>query len=156
MIRIKCGTCGTSQGYKTQADGAFSLPVSEEARLVSRGVAAYMTEPIIGADLGIVTPAGAVEGGEAGENSPEEEEHAEGLEAPEGDEAVCLNEAQLMAMELKDLKVLAAELGVNTRGLRSRGDYAKAIAAVKVEPGEELEEADGEDPPELSPEEPVE
>lgn len=52
MIRIKCGTCGTSKGYKTQADGAFSLPISEEARLVSRGVADYVTTPIIGANPG--------------------------------------------------------------------------------------------------------
>ena len=48
MIRITCGTCGTSRGYKTQADGALTLPAAEEQRLVRRGVAEYATRPIIG------------------------------------------------------------------------------------------------------------
>lgn len=147
MIRIKCGTCGTSQGYKTQADGAFSLPVSEEARLVSRGVADYVTEPIIGANPGIAMPASALEGGEAGE--------AEGVEAPNGNGVGHLDEEQLKTMSLNDLKDLAKELGVKTTGLRSIAAYAKAIAAVEVAPGEEIAAEDGETPPDLGVEAPV-
>ena len=40
MIRIKSGTCGTSQGYMTSADGELVLPAAEEKRLVSRQRAA--------------------------------------------------------------------------------------------------------------------
>lgn len=50
MIKIKCGTCGTSQGYVTAADGELRLSADEEKRLVSRGVAEYVTKPIISAD----------------------------------------------------------------------------------------------------------
>ena len=50
MIRIICGTCGTSKGYKTEADGNLALPAAEEKRLVARGVAEYVTKPVIGTD----------------------------------------------------------------------------------------------------------
>lgn len=50
MIRIICGTCGTSKGYKTAADGELTLPAAEEKRLVARGVAEYVTRPVIGTD----------------------------------------------------------------------------------------------------------
>lgn len=162
MIQIKCGTCGTSQGYKTQADGAISLPISEEARLVSRGVAAYVTKPIIGAAPGIAMPAGGEDSrgrcnanDVAGENPPKVETPAEGLEAPDGNGVGHLDEEQLKTMSLDDLKALAKELGVKTTGLRSIAAYAKAIAAVEVEPGEEIAVEDGETPPDLGAEAPV-
>ena len=47
MIYITCGTCGTSQGYKNKNDGAITLPAAEERRLVARGVAEYVTRPVI-------------------------------------------------------------------------------------------------------------
>ena len=46
MIQITCGTCGTSQGYKTKNDGALTLPAAEERRLVARGVAEYVSAPV--------------------------------------------------------------------------------------------------------------
>ncbi|MCI8857413.1 MAG: hypothetical protein HFH26_12840 [Clostridiaceae bacterium] len=60
MIRIKCGTCGTSQGYKTAADGKLTLPRTEEARLVARGVAEYVTRPILNAVPDAGTSAGGM------------------------------------------------------------------------------------------------
>lgn len=91
----------------------------------------------------------------AGENPPEVETPAEGLEAPDGNGVGHLNEEQLKTMSLDDLKALAKKLGVKTAGLRSIAAYAKAIAAVEVEPGEEIAVEDGETPPNLGVEAPV-
>lgn len=48
-----------------------------------------------------------------------------------------LDEAELTEMKFDDLKRLAADMGVDTKGLKSKADYAKAIAAVEVTPGTE-------------------
>lgn len=48
-----------------------------------------------------------------------------------------LDEAELAEMKFDDLKRLAADMGVDTKGLKSKADYAKAIAAVEVTPGPE-------------------
>lgn len=48
-----------------------------------------------------------------------------------------LDEAELAEMKFDDLKRLAADMGVDTKGLKSKADYAKAIAAVEVTPGTE-------------------
>lgn len=48
-----------------------------------------------------------------------------------------LDEAELAEMKFDDLKRLAADMGVDTKGLKSKVDYAKAIAAVEVTPGTE-------------------
>ena len=52
-----------------------------------------------------------------------------------------LGETDLSNMKLDDLKRLAADMGVDTKGLKSKADYAKAIAAVEVMPDSE---SDGE------------
>ena len=70
MIQIICGTCGTSQGYKTKNDGTLTMPAAEERRLVARGVAEYVTKPIIGPDTGVATPAEGKDGGGAGATPP--------------------------------------------------------------------------------------
>jgi hypothetical protein len=59
MIFITCGTCATSQGIKTSKSGELHLPPEEEARLVKRGVARYVTVPVVEkADDGVATPTG--------------------------------------------------------------------------------------------------
>lgn len=153
MIRIKCGTCGTSQGYKTPATGPLSLSISEEARLVARGVAEYVTVPVKETNAAVATANSGQGDGGVGTNTPDGKKPAEALEAPEWGH---LDEAQLMTMGLKTLKGLAEDMGVDTDGLRTKKDYAKAIAAVEVIAGEELAEDDGEVPPNLAPENPVE
>ena len=51
----------------------------------------------------------------------------------EGEDAAAnLDVDQLKSMKLDDLKKLAKDMGIVTTGLRSREDYAKAIAAVDV------------------------
>jgi hypothetical protein len=58
MIFITCGTCATSQGLKNSKSGELHLPPEEEARLVNRGVARYVTVPIVEADEdSVATPA---------------------------------------------------------------------------------------------------
>ena len=70
MIYITCGTCGTSQGYKNRNDGALTLPAAEERRLVARGVAEYVTRPLIGTGTApdatpVLGPSFSVQAGEA-------------------------------------------------------------------------------------------
>lgn len=52
-----------------------------------------------------------------------------------GEAAGHLDEAALAKMKFDELKRLAADMGVDTKGLKSKDDYAKAIAAVKVQAG---------------------
>lgn len=134
MIKIKCGTCGTSQGYKTAADGYISLPVAEEARLVARNVAEYMTEPIIGDFRVVAMPAGGLESARAGVNPPDDEKSVGGTknEPPKNihssaedpmdgngeDTGYAEGEyidvsSELMQMSFNDLKAMAKELGVS-------------------------------------------
>ena len=83
MIRIKCGTCGTSQGYKTAADGKLTLPREEETRLVSRGVADYVTRPILSTAPAPETPTGGTLDGGTGVTLPESENAAPGAKTAE-------------------------------------------------------------------------
>lgn len=168
MIQIKSGTCGTSQGFKTKADGALSLPISEEARLVSRGVAAYVTRPIIGPDSGVATPHSGVSNRGAGVNTPDGRQRAEGEDSGEEETAdVCTGTADiidtldiidghftkesLMEMERKDMEALAADLGVDVKKCRNKGEIADLLAAVEVQ----VEEDGCEAAPDLSTEDPM-
>ena len=47
MIKIICGVYGGKDGMKRPGDKPFSLSPEEEARLVARKVAVYVTEPAI-------------------------------------------------------------------------------------------------------------
>lgn len=82
MIQIKCGTCGTSQGYKTAADGKLTLPREEEARLVARGVADYVTKPILNTASNAGAPAGETANSGQGVTLPDE-----GNASPSAEEA---------------------------------------------------------------------
>ncbi len=58
-----------------------------------------------------------------------------------------LDEEQLQSMTLAQLKDLAAEMEVSTTGLKYKADYVAAIAAVSIEPGEEIEPEEPEETP---------
>lgn len=126
MIYITCGTCGTSQGYKTSADGALSLPAREEARLVSRGVAKYVTRPVTGEDPDALPE--PVPGG----NEPQDFQEDGGTEPPadadeepdSGDEA-----AQLERMTKAELEQMARDLGLDVSAARTKRELAVLIAA---------------------------
>ena len=165
MIRITCGTCGTSRGYKTQADGVLTLPAAEEQRLVRRGVAEYATRPIIG--NGADSPKEGESGGETGINPSDEDPPVEGLEnggsdTPVGDlpgsaETMDIVDGHftresLMLMRRPDMEKLAGDLGVDVSRCKNKGDIADLLVEVEVEAPPE---AGGEAPPELGAEAPV-
>ncbi len=125
MIRITSGTVRTSQGLKTSKDKPFTLPPEEEQRFIDRNVAARVYQEA--SPKPVATPPaapkaeGAVVNLSGDKPSTEDEETAAN---PDAD--------QLKKMKLDDLKKLAEDMGIDTTGLRSRDDYAKAIAAVDV------------------------
>lgn len=174
MIRITCGTCGTSQGYKTKNDGALTLPAAEERRLVARGVAEYVTRPIIGPDTGVATPAESEGGSGAGVTPPENnpastgQETGESEDGGEDEDTTELQEGEveaddaldivdghftresLLRMQRPDMEKLAADFGIDARKCRNKGEIADLLVAVEVQP-----EDSGEAPPELGAEGPV-
>ena len=172
MIYITCGTCGTSQGYKNKNDGAITLPAAEERRLVARGVAEYVTKPVIGPDTGVATPAEGEDGGGAGETPPEGDPASTGQETGENDgtdedtgelqdgEAEAsdtldivdghFTTESLMELSRAEMEKLAADLGVEVKRNMNKSEIAALLCAVEVQPG-----GNGEAPPELGAEEPV-
>ena len=70
----------------------------------------------------------------------------------ESDTAAHLDAEQLREMTVAHLRELASELGIDTAKLRKKDDLIAAIAAVPVEPGEEVSENDL---PDLSADAPV-
>ena len=144
MIRIICCTCGTTQGYKTETDGALTLPAAEERRLVSRGVAEYVTRPIIGpasgadrpADGGSDTPAGDLPGS------------AEAVDIIDGH----FDRESLLQLTRFQLERLAGDLGVDISRCRNKGDIAELLVKIELDPPSE---DSGEVPPDLGAEEPV-
>lgn len=135
MIQIICGTCGTSQGYKTAANGELSLPAAEERRLVARGVAEYVTRPVMG-------PAAV--------NVPYEETAA--LSEDEADASDTLDIVDghftmesLMRLTRAEMEQLAADLTVDVSKCRNKGEIAEALAAVEVRTDADT----GDGPPDL-------
>lgn len=168
MIQIKCGTCGTSQGYKTPTDGALSLPISEEARLVSRGVAAYVTKPIIGAVTGVATPSSGKENEGTSENPPSTAEPPVGADDGEDASGVYEGTAEvdgtldivdghftkesLMELTRTSMEKLATDMGVDVSRCKNKGDIADLLVEVEIDPPAE---GGGEASPELGAEAPV-
>lgn len=167
MIRIKCGTCGTSQGYKTRADGDFALPAAEERRLIARGVAEYVTRPVIGPASGAGSPVDGMEDGGAGIDPPSTSSPMEGMENGRSDllagylpgsvDMLAIvgghfAKESLMEMRRPDMEKLAVEMGLDISRCRNKGDIADLLAEIEIE----TPAADGgEVPPELGAEDPV-
>lgn len=166
MIRITCGTCGTSQGYKTAADGPLALPASEEKRLVRRGVAEYVTRPVIGNDAD--SPVEGGDAGGAGIDPSDDGTALEGLENGGSEDTADLQEGEvetddvldivdghftfesLMKLSRPDMNDLGDKLGVDVRKCKNKSEAATALTAVEVQADES-----GETPPELGVEAPV-
>lgn len=76
------------------------------------------------------------------EGEPEEQ-------AAQPEAAAHLDKEQLESMKFDDLKKLAEDMGIDTKGLKKKAELVEAISAVEVIPGEEENEVDyGEDEPE--------
>ena len=162
MIRIICGTCGTSKGYKTEADGAFALPATEEKRLVSRGVAEYVTRPVIGPD----STAGSLMGAENNGDLPDDVPPTEGLknsrnDIPAGalpDPAGMVeiidghfDRESLLQLTRPQLQQLAGDMGVDASRCKNKNDITDLLVEIEVDvpvesSGEALPELDAEEP----------
>jgi len=160
MIRIICGTCGTSKGYKTVADGDLTLPAAEEKRLVDRGVAEYVTRPVIG--NGADSPVEGGDGGGAGIDPSGEDTGLTGLENGGSDipggvlsDTVDIVDGHFVRESLLQLRrpaldKLAENCGLDTSKCKNKGDVIDLLVTVEVQA-----ESDGEAPPELGAEAPV-
>ena len=141
MIHIICGTCGTSKGYKTRADGAISLPAAEEARLVKRGVAAYTTVPIIGnAPNAPTTPPSG--GGDPEEGNQDTPGGNPASETATGGEEGNAEVKRLERMSKDDLLQMAQDMGVDISGAKNNHERAVLIVAAGASD-------DGDAPPDL-------
>ena len=123
--------------------GTCEVDEAEAKRLAALGVAAIVREvdeaPVASASTGRNDAAPCAD-------MPNKENGAE------SDTEAHLDTEQLQEMTVAQLKELAAELGIETAKLRKKDDLIAAIAAVPVEPGEEISE---DDLPELSADAPV-
>lgn len=126
MIRIICGTCGTSAGLKTSADGYFSLPAGEERRLVERHVAEYAMVPAETPIQPVATDCSSDFERAACVGMTEDKPSAEGLKP------AYLHRDQLMEMKFSELKEMAAGMGIDVSRMRSKAEVAEAIAATEV------------------------
>lgn len=122
MIRITSGTVRTSQGLKTSKDKPFALPPKEEQRFIDRNVAARVYQEELMEH--VATPSADPKGDGVDVNSSVEKPGAE------GEETAAIQEIDLTSLKLDKLKLLAKDMGIDTTGLRTKDDYAKAIAAV--------------------------
>lgn len=147
MIYITCGTCGTSQGYKSKNDGTLTLPAAEEKRLVARGVAEYVTKPIINRDDDAESSSG-------GSNTPGTKDGAQtlkdGMEIPETLDIVDghFTEESLREMTNANLAKLGADLGLDVKKCKNKDDFVELLAGVELDVAE-TEDEDDENPPVL-------
>ena len=113
--------------------GTCEVDEAEAKRLVALGVAAIVREvdeaPVASASTGRNDAAPCAD-------MPSKEN------GTESDAEAHLDAEQLQEMTVAQLKELAAELGIETAKLRKKDDLIAAIAAVPVEPGEEIGEGD--------------
>ncbi len=134
MIRMICGVYGGKDGLKRAGSGPFCLSEKEEARLVRRGVAVYV--------------------------NVEDALNMCGLpqldDMPGADDAIDINnnrftEESLMKLTRENMEKLAADMGIDVSGCRTKADIAKILAVTKAQ----ADEDDYGELPELAPEGPV-
>lgn len=154
MIYITCGTCGTSQGYKNKTDGAITLPATEERRLVSRGVAEYVTKPIINRDDDAESSSG-------GSNTPGTKDSAQtlktGMEIPDTLDIVDghFTEESLREMTNANLAKLGEDLGLDVKKCKTKDDFVELLVGIELDIAE-TEDDDDENLPNLDDETVVE
>ena len=142
MIQIICGTCGTSQGYKTAASGELSLPAAEEQRLVARGVAEYVTRPVMGpAAVNVPYEETAAPNEDTAVLSEDEADTSDTLDIVDGH----FTTESLMRMTRAEMEQLAADLTVDVSKCRNKGEIAALLTEVEVQAGD-----DDDIPPDLT------
>jgi hypothetical protein len=125
LIRVTRGGCGVKYAdgngveryaLKTPESGAFECEIEQAKHFVALGMAEYVAAPAIPV------------------NNQDGDKFTGHLDA-----------ALLESMSYDDLKKLAADMGVEPEG-KKKADYIKALLAVEVEAGEEI---DGDDLPDF-------
>ena len=107
MIRIICGSCGTSKGLLSASDRNISLPDAEEKRLVKFGVAEYTN----------------AETAEMCQNNSFDTQTAN------YDSGGCFE-----TMTVKELECYADENGIDISGLKKKADIIRAITSAEAIP----------------------
>lgn len=142
-IRVKyggCGICYTDEhgvarhALKTPESGPFDCDEAKAAQLVGMGMAEYVgTVEAVEEDPAPQNEGQQVEPDAQQEASGEQDEDP-GEPAQEPEKATGhLDEAQLNDMTIKQLKALAADMGVDVSDCDRKADYVAALAAVEVE-----------------------
>ena len=176
-IRVKYGGCGirytdengvSRHALKTPESGPFDCDEAKAAQLVGMGMAEY-----VGTVEAVEEPAAPDPEGQQVEPDTQQEASGEQDEDPgepsqEAEETTCpvkvnvetppqkfsyhLDEEQLNDMTIKQLKALAADMGVDVSDCDRKADYVAALAAADVElddvddPDNELPELTAADP----------
>jgi len=174
-VKIINGTYGYKPDPKKHvtpvfAGGVVEVSDQEAARLVNLGVAAYVRAE--GQDTSKNAPDAPIltgEGEGTGKPSPEGESVSEGLKNGEGEGSAELQEGEaeaddvldivdghftiesLMRLTRTDMEGLAEDLGVDVSKCRNKSEIADLLSAVEVQA-----DGDGEAPPKLGAEGPVE
>ena len=136
IVEILCGGygCPTKTGVHTVAHGErCEVSDAEAARLIGLGVAPYIT------DRGTASTLAAAPATAEGNDTPAAEA------SQNGSEAAHLDPDQLQSMTVAELKKLAADMGIETKQLKTKDELVEAICAEDVVPGDESTET-----PELS------
>ncbi len=130
IVEILCGGygCPTKTGVHTVAHGErCEVSDAEATRLVGLGVAKYIfSAPIVPETVPMDVPATA-----EGNDTPAAEA------SQGGSEAAHLDPDQLHDMTVANLKNLAADMGIDTKQLKTKDALIQSICAEDVVPGDE-------------------
>ena len=130
LVEILCGGygCRTKTGIHTVMRGEqFEVSESEARRLIGLGVAKspYIT------DRGTASTLAAAPATAKGNDTPAAEA------SQNGSEAAHLDPDQLHDMTVANLKNLAADMGIDTKQLKTKDALIQSICAEDVVPGDE-------------------
>lgn len=130
LVEILCGGygCRTKTGIHTVMRGEqCEVSESEARRLIGLGVAKspYIT------DRGTANALAATPATAEGNDTPDEEA------SQGGSETATLAPDQLRSMTVANLKKLAADMGIDTKQLKTKDALIEAICAEEVIPGDE-------------------
>lgn len=130
IVEILCGGygCPTKTGVHTVAHSErCEVSDAEAARLVGLGVAKYVFSAPTAPETAPADVPATAEG-----NDTPDEEASQG-----GSETATLAPDQLRSMTVANLKKLAADMGIDTKQLKTKDALIEAICAEEVIPGDE-------------------
>ena len=130
LVEILCGGygCRTKTGIHTVMRGEqCEVSESEARRLIGLGVAKYVFSAPTAPETAPADVPATAEG-----NDTPDEEASQG-----GSETATLAPDQLRSMTVANLKKLAADMGIDTKQLKTKDALIEAICAEEVIPGDE-------------------